>query len=326
MSDRAPRLIFVEGMPGAGKSTTAQFIARRLVRRGHAARWIHEEEEPHPLVPDPPEGGYTSWGEFIERRIARWRAFAGAAMDDDGTTVIDGALLQGLVLTMFRRNADAALVEAAATHLVDAVSSLHPALIYLARRHPEAALRAIVTARGAEWIAWHVKHQERTAYARERRLQGETGLFAYWQAHTALCDRIAQQLSLPTLKIDVDSGSWTEHRRGITDFVVAARDEYLPGEQTPADLTRFVGQYRSAHEEVTVFVDDDHLALTGVLWPVNRLLPQAPAVFDVESWPFRVSFDVDEGGEAAALHWEGPRLRWGGPAGVFSRSSTRRGT
>jgi thymidylate kinase len=34
------RLILVEGFPGAGKSTTAQFLARALARRGAAARWV----------------------------------------------------------------------------------------------------------------------------------------------------------------------------------------------------------------------------------------------------------------------------------------------
>jgi thymidylate kinase len=45
-------LIFVEGVPGSGKSTTAQFIARRLARSGRPARWFYEEQAPNPFVPE----------------------------------------------------------------------------------------------------------------------------------------------------------------------------------------------------------------------------------------------------------------------------------
>jgi thymidylate kinase len=55
------RLIFVEGFPGAGKSTTAQFLARQLARSGGRVRWVYEGEVPNPLVPTAPAGGYQSW-------------------------------------------------------------------------------------------------------------------------------------------------------------------------------------------------------------------------------------------------------------------------
>lgn len=51
-----------------------------------------------------------------------------------------------------------------------------------------------------------------------------------------------------------------------------------------------------------------------LLWASNPLLPLSPNMFDVEAWPFRVSFEPD----GSALRWHGPRLWWGGPEGVYA--------
>lgn len=42
------KLIFVEGLPGTGKTTNAQFLQVQLQRNGYDVRWIHEVEHLHP--------------------------------------------------------------------------------------------------------------------------------------------------------------------------------------------------------------------------------------------------------------------------------------
>jgi len=46
------KLIIVEGLTGSGKSIMAHFIARQLQYNGIAASWVHEGEEPHPILMD----------------------------------------------------------------------------------------------------------------------------------------------------------------------------------------------------------------------------------------------------------------------------------
>ncbi len=55
------------------------------------------------------------------------------------------------------------------------------------------------------------------------------------------------------------------------------------------------------------------------LWLTNALLPVRHNVFDVESWPVRLSFDDDAAGCVHAFRCSGPALAWGGPSGVFKR-------
>lgn len=54
--------------------------------------------------------------------------------------------------------------------------------------------------------------------------------------------------------------------------------------------------------------------LTGLLWPRNPLVPTAPGVFDVEAWPYELTF-VPGGGFTLA----GPAVSWGRPEAEFDR-------
>ena len=311
------RLILVEGFPGAGKSTTAQFLARRLTRHGRRARWVYEEEVPNPLVPTPPSGGYRTWEQFADVRVERWRAFAAAARDYDVTVLPESALLQLPVFTMLRRNADPAAIAALVSCLVEAAAPLRPTLVYLARRDPEGAFRDIGERRGLAWLLQHAASSHGYAFTQARGLSGLEGLLAYWRAHAELCGAIVERLDLPKLVLEVGPDGWAARRRGICDFVDVPFEDDPVADAT--EIARVAGRYGDGQREVTVEVVDGRLVLRGILWSGNALLPIARNVFDVESWPLRVMFDADATGRIRAFHCTGPRLSWGGPSGVFGR-------
>jgi hypothetical protein len=311
------RLIFVEGFPGAGKSTTAQFLARRFARGSGRVRWIYEGEVPNPFVPPQPPGGDQSWEQFADRRVARWRAFAAAAGDQDVTLIPESALLQLPVFTMLRRDVDPSLIVALVARLSEAASPLRPTLVYLARRDPEAAFRALGESRGLAWLLSHVANSAGYTFVQARGLSGLEGLLACWRAHADLCGAIVDHLDMPKLVLDVDTGDWPERRRRICEFVGAPfEDETFP---ETAELARMAGRYRDGKHEVTIEMVDGRLLVRAGLWLTKPLLPVRRNVFDLESWPVRVSFDDDATGHVRAFHYSGPRLAWGGPSGVFER-------
>jgi len=82
---------------------------------------------------------------------------------------------------------------------------------------------------------------------------------------------------------------------------------------------RMTGRYGDGKREVTIAMVDGQLVLRKIVWSSNRLLPVTRNVFDVESTPFRVTFDDDGTHGVHAFRFSGPRLSWGGPAGVFTR-------
>jgi hypothetical protein len=311
------RIILIEGFPGAGKSTTAQFLARLVARRGGRARWIYEGEVPNPLVPPVPAGDYQSWEQFADIRAARWRAFAAAASDHDVTIVPESALLQLPVFTMLRRNVETSVITGLVERLVEAVAPLRPTLVYLARRDPDAALRALGESRGLSWLLHHAGSSDGYAFTQARGLSGFDGLFSYWRAHAALCDRIVEAIDVPKLVLDVTPDGWAERRRQICDFVdVPFADEPAPD---AAELERIAGRYRDGRREVTVEVVGGRAVMRTVFWAASALLPVRRDIFDIESWPVRASFETDSTGRVHGFHCAGPRLAWGAPPGVFER-------
>lgn len=71
------RLIFVDGMPTSGKSTTAHLITRQMQRAGFDVDW-HYEEEPEEIHPVHVYGDLSS-AVFCEQSLARFRDFAASA-------------------------------------------------------------------------------------------------------------------------------------------------------------------------------------------------------------------------------------------------------
>jgi hypothetical protein len=304
-------LVFVEGVPGSGKSTTAQFLTRELARHGRPARWIYEEQAPNPLVPAVPDDAYRDWEHFAALHVERWRAFATATAASDETIVVESFLLQRPVFTMLRRDADVGFIEVVVNRFADAVASLAPSLVYLAHNDPARAWRTVAAGRGADYAADVVRRSEEWPYIQSRGLAGLDGVLAYWQAHGALCDKITSWIPMRTLVVDATHGTWDERRRRICDFLELPWD--APPRPDEGLLARHRGTYRDGDREIVVDVVDGRLVLRGVLWATNVLLPVAPNVFDVEAWPFQVSFDD------GTLTWHGPRLGWGGPTGTYRR-------
>jgi predicted kinase len=309
-------LIFVEGVPGSGKSTTAQFIARQLASHGRPARWIYEQEHPHPLVPGEPVTGYRSWDEFTDVRVDRWQAFAAAIARGSETVIVDGALLQLPVFSMLRRNAERPAVERLVNRLAGTVESLHPHLVCLVHRDPAKALRAVGIRRGAAWVAQQVARADQWEFTQTRGLAGVDAVPAFWKEHGGLCDDIMATLPMKKTVVDVAEGTWPARRREICAAFGVGADERVVA--SPDDVRAVIGRYRSGPHEVTVDTEDGRLVLHGRLWPTNALLPVSRHVFDVEAWPYQVTFEDDAGGAVRVMRWSTPRLE-GGPAGAYTR-------
>ena len=225
---RNTRFIFVEGIMGSGKTTTAWFLAEYMQRHGIAARFLLEgptaEEPEHPLrvateLPHP-NGVWLdiTIEQYIERSLQKWRAFAQEAQQTGVVTACDGLLFHGNMTDLLLMNAEEAVLRSYIAQVIECIQHLHPVVIYFYHADIVRALRAICDARGSEWQAYQVNWKCGSPYGVQRSLHGFDGLVTLYQNYRALCDDIFAGLDMPKLAICND-GDWEGYYEEILGFL-----------------------------------------------------------------------------------------------------------
>jgi thymidylate kinase len=245
---RQTRHIFVEGINGSGKSSTARFLTDYLSGQKIPARYLPEGGPGHPIrmansLPHP----FQIWrdittDEFIRLSLRKWESFANTAQQSNAVTVCDGLLFHGNMMDLLLMNAEPKAVQAYIKNLVRLLRELHPVLIYLYQDNVEQALRRVGTKRGDQWILAQAQWKLATPYGRERGLEQMTafdlpgfgGLIHLFTAFRSLCDEIVCELPIPTLRMDNTKGAWAEYYREILSFLELPLDGY--GVVTEAQL------------------------------------------------------------------------------------------
>jgi hypothetical protein len=225
---RDTRFIFVEGIMGSGKSTTAWFLTEQLQRHGIPARFLLEgpsvDEPEHPLrvataLPHP----NAVWldvtiEEYIALSLRKWHIFAQEARQSPMVTACDGLLFHGNMTDLMLMNAEPEILRTYIAQIIETISDLNPVVIYFSHPDITRALRTICDARGSKWEAYQINWKVLSPYGRKRSLQGFDGLVQLYQSYCVLCEGIFAQLALPKLAIR-NEGNWTKYYEEILSFL-----------------------------------------------------------------------------------------------------------
>src|SRR5579864_3873693 len=154
---RDTRFIFVEGIMGSGKTTTAWFLTEQLQQHGIPARFLLEgptiDEPAHPLriateLPHPNAVCLdVTIEEYIALSLRKWRAFAQEARQGDTVTACDGLLFHGNMTDLMLMNASPEVLHAYIAQVIEIISDLNPVVIYFSHPDTTRALRRICDAR-----------------------------------------------------------------------------------------------------------------------------------------------------------------------------------
>ena len=317
---RDTRLILIEGLPGSGKSTTAQFLTRTLTKAGIANRWWYEEEKGHPVylfhdVPslqqtlqDLADGDYRR---VIAAALDKWQQFSDDLRSSDTVVLLDSCLFGYLTWTLFPFDVPSTDIRSYIAEVERIISSHHPCLIYFYQDDLSQALERICDRRGGDTRDRFIRNATQLPYGERRGLQGSEGMVTFWAAYRALIDTVRAALDIPALAIENAAGDWQTYQREVVNFLALP----LLGEESTAqvDLEQFAGVYIGGSASCTVWLDNGGLVVDGLphVWPRSRLILRSDITFDVESLPLAVTFVDDAFGTTSGMVVSGPELLLG---------------
>ena len=199
------RLILIEGMIGAGKSTMATQVETWLAGRGEDARAFHEFATDHPIrtravnqlrvafarqagsAGHDLDGGVPGAGAYP---AGQWQRLAERCAGGQQTVLLESTFLQNSVMPVFFGGAPVREVTAVFTGIVREVAAAEPVLIYLRPTDIAAAIVQTHHARGEAWAAQNVAFVTGTPWARRRNLRGQQAVIRLYQAWEQVVDEL----------------------------------------------------------------------------------------------------------------------------------------
>ena len=308
------KLIFVEGLPGSGKSTTAQFIWMQLQKHGVKCRWYYEEENPHPVALFDSSSVDKTATAMIPGALSRWKSFVLQAVHSDEIIIVESHLFQDNIFSLLEKDLDRPKILAFIHAITEACRCLEPVLIYLFQSDYSQTLRRICTHRGLIIERIYIALAEQSGFGQRKGVQGFPGWVQFWEAVKEITEQLFAELDIPKLAIENSAGRWHDYYRQICDFLKLPSCVEPPAEAQY--LQRFVGTYTCLHKdkvtEFTIYLEDGNLVIRDFpgLWPKDRLIPKKSNVFYVASWPRELIFNEDVGGVIHSMRIEIQRETW----------------
>lgn len=227
---RDTRLIFVEGLPGSGKSTTAEFITAEFAARGVPVRLLHEREPDHPLNVggDIHPSGDVTGAELFARHDAQafmglslsyWHDFVSAANGADVVYILDSHPYQNCLRVLLQMDTEPERIGLFEAAVERAAAPMRPALIFYHMPTVEGWLRGVCAHRGPAWTEYAVSVITDCPYARARGLEGFDGAVELMRAYAALLDEQVARFPYPKLVLPAAPDGFTLHEAVIRNFL-----------------------------------------------------------------------------------------------------------
>jgi thymidylate kinase len=302
------KLILIEGIPGSGKSITAQRLYLHLLKQGYDARWVCEHERPHPIYGD--YDVVKAWqlepGElsaFLASVISNWKNLATSVADAGRIVILESAFLQSPVSLQLLLNRPREDIIAYILAIAGVIGKADPLLIYFHQDDVPAALARIISRRGPTFAQLLEDLIRESPYGRARRVAGLEGVVDALKMVRTITDHIFEKLNIRKVAIENSAGDWPRYYEVITGFLSLPS---IDGAFKPPEKAhRFVGKYHGAEpdHEFVIAADDEGLFVSG---SQKRLIPKTDKVFYMQGICLEFRFDTDETSASTSVEISGP--------------------
>lgn len=220
-----PRVLFIDGVPGSGKSTAANAVGGTL----SDSQVFAEMAANHPLLLASPDTMGAAFADIHETYSAD--LFAAAALGrldfflksagDDVLYVFESHPIQSTVRVLFQLDAPRPAILQFWSDLQDRLAQAQPRLIYFQESNPLQALRQITGVRGPVWTRYLFEAFEKTPWMLARGLSGVEGGERMFVEYAELIDRLVDLWRFPLLKLPARPPSYDARAATLTKWAAA---------------------------------------------------------------------------------------------------------
>jgi hypothetical protein len=220
-----PRLLFIDGLPGSGKSTAAEAVGGCLSN----SRVFAETAPDHPLLvaaPDQMGAAFAgihavhSVDSFAAAALGKLESFLESA-GRDVLYVFESHPIQSTVRVLFQLDAPQTTILQFWSGLQNRLASVQPRLIYFQESDPLQAFKEINRKRGPIWENYLIEAFEQSPWMQARALSGLDGADQMFVAYANLVDQLADLWQFPVLKLPARPQNYEARTDALTKWAMA---------------------------------------------------------------------------------------------------------
>jgi len=199
------QILFIDGLPGSGKSMAAEAVGRHLPH----SRIFLESAPDHPLLAATPDRMGAAFADI--HKIHSWDSFAAAALwklesfletaGRDVLHVFESHPRQSTVRVLFQLDAPQTSILQFWSDLQDRLAFVQPRLIYFQENTPLQAMKGIARKRGPAWESYLIEALKQSRWMHARTLSGAEGVYEMLVVYADLINRLAGLWRFPVLTL-----------------------------------------------------------------------------------------------------------------------------
>jgi hypothetical protein len=218
------KLILIEGLPGAGKSTSTVHLGTVLQQHGIACRFYQEEDDPHPI----PCLDFEIKA-LPQSTVPLWRNFVNQAVPESIITIIESRLWQNTALFMYMSEIEVEDILKFQQQVCQVLTPLSPVLLYLEQENTDNALRQMVTARGNQWMEDTLSETIQYPWFKSRGFTNFTGWVQFFEEWHYIAERLYNDWPSNKKKIVNPHENWVEAYEQMYTFLQIEGDNLEAG-------------------------------------------------------------------------------------------------
>lgn len=211
------KTVFIEGLPGSGKSTTATNLGRHLISNGESVKVILEPDEVNPFRLEAGTSQDVQPSFFIQQISKQWMDFLSQNSFRNGYLIQEAMTIQQQVnylLWMNRKEDITPLV----LKLFDLSKDLNPYLIYLYQNDATSSFQSTMLSRGQSWVEQKVKPIVNSPFANGKNKDHIALMNSFIGEVQTITDSLFDLFPYKKLKVDI-SGQREKHIQEICNFI-----------------------------------------------------------------------------------------------------------